>query len=677
MPRRSSYASVVSGAPIIYQQPSRAGGFSHLLQQGPAAGGYLQQHQPGIHSRSGSRALDIEMYPGAGSISVPASLGRGSNHFGQTNNGAFGATHTLFTPSYLRNSSYVQKLADAHRARLSNHGYGFSTHSSNAGSLSTSSSSANLHKMAPSHRGMTYDIIEKEPQTNGEALMPLPTRWSDHDKLSGIDVLADGLEVRFIGPGKSNQDHDAAAVRADHAMPPQCGIFYYEVTIINRGKEGLIGIGFCGPNVSLNRLPGWEPDSWGYHGDDGRLFCCQSSGKDYGPQFSSNDVVGCGVNFRTGCGFFTKNGTMLGTAFRDIKGKIFPAVGMKKPGEHVRVNFGQSPFVFDIDSVMATEKELIDAEIAATSVASLHPPLNETSLIQALVAQYLAHDGYVETARAFGEEVRTEAAALQCGRQSSTSGSEAKEDFDAINRQPGLGIRTAILEGDIDKALKYTNAYYPTVLRDNEQIYFRLRCRKFIEMSRQCSELLTLARSSPKHSDSLDGLHNDLYDDDVFEQEMELDDQVQNGSDWDRMETEEGDAHMRYKNLTEETLHYGQLLQSEFRGDGRKEVKRALEETFSLLAYEDPKNSVVAHLLEPSGRVPVAEELNSAILGERFRGFPLPACQLCFFFPVSLGKPSSAALERLCQQTEVLVNDIGEDGGVGAFINIGHEFLSC
>ncbi|KAH0542999.1 hypothetical protein FGG08_002607 [Glutinoglossum americanum] len=652
----------LSGASTIYQQPSRAGGFSHLLQQEPATGRYFQQHNPMIHSRNPPRALDIEMYSGAGSISVPGSLGRGSNHLSQTSNGSgiSGASHTQFiTPSYLRNSSYAQRLAEAHRARLNTHSHGLSTHSSNAGSLSTSSSSANLHKMAPSHRGMTYDIIEKEPQTNGEGLMPLPSRWSDNDKLTGIDVLADGLEVRFVGPGKSNQDHDAAAVRADHAMPPQCGMFYYEVTIICRGKEGLIGIGFCGPNVSLNRLPGWEPDSWGYHGDDGRLFCCQSSGKDYGPQFSSNDVIGCGINFRTGCGFFTKNGTWLGTAFRDIKGKVYPAVGMKKPGEHIRVNFGQSPFVYDIDSLMAAEKELIDSEIEATSVASLHPPLSETSLIQALVAQYLAHDGYVETARAFGEEVRTEAMALQCGRRSSTKGLEPKEDFDAINRQR---IRTAILDGDIDRALKYTNAYYPTVLRDNEQIYFRLRCRKFIEMSRQCSELLTLARSSPKNSDSLDGLHNDLYDDDVFEQEMEqemeLDDQLQNGSDWDRMETEEGDIHMRYTNLTQDTLHYGQLLQSEFRGDSRKEVKRALEETFSLLAYEDPKNSVVAHLLEPSGRVPVAEELNSAIL-------------------VSLGKSSSAALERLCQQTEVLVNDIGEDGGVGAFINIQHEFLSC
>jgi Ran-binding protein 9/10 len=240
MPRRSSYASVVSGAPM-YQQPSRAGGFPHLLQQGPSAGAHFQQHQSGLHSRNGPRALDTDMYAGAGSISVPGSLGRGPSHLGQASNssGALGMVHSQFiTPSYLRGSSYVQRLAEAHRARLHSQIHGLSTHSSNAGSLSTSSSSANLHKMAPSHRGMTYDIIEKEPPTNGEALMQLPSRWSDSDKLSGLEVLADGLEVRYVGPGKSNQDHDAAAVRADHAMPPQCGIFYYEVTIICRGKEG-------------------------------------------------------------------------------------------------------------------------------------------------------------------------------------------------------------------------------------------------------------------------------------------------------------------------------------------------------------------------------------------------------------------------------------------------------
>jgi hypothetical protein len=71
-------------------------------------------------------------------------------------------------------------------------------------------------------------------------------------------------------------------------------------------------VGFSGPKVTLNRFPGWEQESWAYHGDDGNVFCCNALGKPYGKKFSSNDVVGCGMNFRTGCAFFTKNGLHLG-----------------------------------------------------------------------------------------------------------------------------------------------------------------------------------------------------------------------------------------------------------------------------------------------------------------------------------------------------------------------------
>lgn len=46
----------------------------------------------------------------------------------------------------------------------------------------------------------------------------------------------------------------------------------------------------------------------------------------------------------------------VGIAFREIKGKLFPSVGMKRPGEHVRVNFGQNPFVFDIDGMMSVSQ---------------------------------------------------------------------------------------------------------------------------------------------------------------------------------------------------------------------------------------------------------------------------------------------------------------------------------
>ena len=40
-----------------------------------------------------------------------------------------------------------------------------------------------------------------------------------------------------IGPS-SVSDRDAAAVRAICPIPPACGVYYYEVEIINRGIKG-------------------------------------------------------------------------------------------------------------------------------------------------------------------------------------------------------------------------------------------------------------------------------------------------------------------------------------------------------------------------------------------------------------------------------------------------------
>lgn len=52
------------------------------------------------------------------------------------------------------------------------------------------------------------------------------------------------------------------------------------------------GVGFCAENVNLGRLPGWEPHSYGYHGDDGHSFHGGGVGRPFGPGFSSGDVVG-------------------------------------------------------------------------------------------------------------------------------------------------------------------------------------------------------------------------------------------------------------------------------------------------------------------------------------------------------------------------------------------------
>lgn len=83
-----------------------------------------------------------------------------------------------------------------------------------------------------------------------------------------------------------------------------------------------------------------------------------------------------------------------GTAFREIKGKLFPSVGMKKHGEHIRVNFGQSPFVYDIDGMMSVSNDSSSASPSPMSsgvspidsvseVPTLGPLFNEQDLFEA------------------------------------------------------------------------------------------------------------------------------------------------------------------------------------------------------------------------------------------------------------------------------------------------------
>ena len=182
-----------------------------------------------------------------------------------------------------------------------------------APSISRSSSNANLNKMLVPHvhRGVVQDVIERiTPPAEEDKTHPLPSKFNEHDRMSGLEILVDGSEVRFSGVTKTQDE--AASVRANHPMPRECGLYYYEITILSRGKDAFIGIGFSGKKVNLSRLPGWEADSWAYHGDDGYSFSSTQSGKAYGPKFSSQDVIGCGLNFRTGNAFFTKNGVYLG-----------------------------------------------------------------------------------------------------------------------------------------------------------------------------------------------------------------------------------------------------------------------------------------------------------------------------------------------------------------------------
>ena len=253
MPRRSSYASVVSGAastPSQQHQPSRSGAFANLLNH-PEFSYDTSLQNPAGQTRYDPRNFDMDFHTNGSNHERSWFGGRGghlpswSSAFGSLANGpgyggfGGGLGDHFFVPSYLKDSKYVQKLEEVQRAKMLAHKDGPSAHSSQPGSLSTSASSMSLHtKIPPSHRGMTYDVIEKAPPLEDESLSPLPSRWNSQDKYGGLEVLSDGQEVKFTGAkSPADREHEACSIRADHFMPQQCGIYYFEVIIISRRRE--------------------------------------------------------------------------------------------------------------------------------------------------------------------------------------------------------------------------------------------------------------------------------------------------------------------------------------------------------------------------------------------------------------------------------------------------------
>jgi hypothetical protein len=64
------------------------------------------------------------------------------------------------------------------------------------------------------------------------------------------------------------------------------------------------------------------------------------------PDIQANTNAGLGVAFRD-------------NTFRQSKGKFYPIVGLKKPGDHIFANFGQLPFHFDIDGYVRVRQASI------------------------------------------------------------------------------------------------------------------------------------------------------------------------------------------------------------------------------------------------------------------------------------------------------------------------------
>ncbi|KAK1216717.1 hypothetical protein PQX77_020646 [Marasmius sp. AFHP31] len=537
------------------------------------------------------------------------------------------------------------------------------------------------------------------PTISPDQALKLPTRWSDQFKHHILNLSSDGRELTYSGTGNTDREREAAAAaRTVQSIPPACGIYYFEVEIRSKDEKAHISVGFAGSDVRTSRLPGWEPNSWGYHGDDGCSFAAEKNGTKYGPTFGLGDVIGCGIDFTTHKAFYTKNGDMIGPVF-DKVGKgidLYPSVGLQHVGESVKVNFGHEPFKFNIEAHVQQQRnqtwteiiqQPIDPSFFEGSASPLPsapvPPIPEEQTKQALnrlVLSYLAHHGYVKTARAFQKQAesmttssnlltRADDVEMADAPPTSTSSSSIS------NIEHEIELRTkiinSVLEKDIDAALNETKRHYPAVLDAEDGLMsVKLRCRKFIELYLNTREPkqsydASVASGVENHEGSHTPAEEDDYD--VVEEpmEMEVDDEdvpstngfgPANGGTRVRRESS---AQARYRAAMSETLAYGQSLQNDYKKDQRPEVQQILTRTFSIVAYPDPvaAGGSVAEVAGNEARVQLANEVNQAILK-------------------SQGKPTHPPLEMVYRHTAVYLLQLGLSGvGAAAFADLQRELL--
>ncbi|RIB02664.1 hypothetical protein C2G38_2227230 [Gigaspora rosea] len=82
----------------------------------------------------------------------------------------------------------------------------------------------------------------------------------------------------------------------------------------------------------------------GYHGDDGYSFCSGSCEQydlprhEYTAVYTTGDIIGCYLNFRSKIVFYTKNGLNLGI--------LYSCVGIRSQDGSIEVNFGNENFKY-------------------------------------------------------------------------------------------------------------------------------------------------------------------------------------------------------------------------------------------------------------------------------------------------------------------------------------------
>ncbi|XP_022949103.1 ran-binding protein M homolog [Cucurbita moschata] len=283
-------------------------------------------------------------------------------------------------------------------------------------------------------------------------------------------VTTDKLSVKYTNVNLHG--HDVGVVQANKPAPIKRLVYYFEIHVKDAGAKGQIAIGFTTESFKMRRQPGWEPNSCGYHGDDGLLYRGLGKKEPFGPTYTSGDTVGAGINYTSQEFFFTKNGIVVGAVEKDMKGPLFPTIAVHSQNEEVLVNFGQKPFAFDLKVFEAQERMK-----QQTTIEKLSLPSNVSYRI---VRSYLQHYGYEDTLSAFDMACKSTVPPIYIAPENGFD--EQDIMYDLSQRKT---LRQLIRKGEIDVALGKLSEWYPQIVQDEKSATcFLLHCQKFIELVR-------------------------------------------------------------------------------------------------------------------------------------------------------------------------------------------------
>ena len=271
-----------------------------------------------------------------------------------------------------------------------------------------------------------------------EAETPLPRAWNAKDKYTYIGLSQSNLKVHYkgkeknsthtctsfsrcvycrIGSGKNHKD--AASVRAVHPIPAACGVYYFEIKVISKGRDGweiithththilmnlvqthstssrvtffqyLLCVYLCGQvHGHRSQLQWSQPKQTSRMGEEliwlpCRWWLCvqllwnwsavwphlhhRRCGRLWIQLSRENNLLHKKWNLARNCCIRRASESVIHSLSLSLTPLLshtrtytlqssqilYPTVGLQTPGELVEANFGETPFVFDFEGMLA------------------------------------------------------------------------------------------------------------------------------------------------------------------------------------------------------------------------------------------------------------------------------------------------------------------------------------